>query len=87
MNATLYGILNGIATAAKNANDPDSISVCVKMQQLAEYAFGTTYDTATSAATPVVIFPSAGAYPAGSIAPTIDSIFALGVPNIRRVGG
>ena len=87
MNAGLYGYLNGIAAAAKAANDTDSISLCLKMQQIAEYGFGTTYDSAASQASPVVILPINGAYPAAAVAPSYDSIFALGVPNIRRVGG
>lgn len=87
MNAGLYGYLNGIAAAAKAANDSDSISVCVKMQQMAEYAFGTAYDSAASSASPAIIYPINGAYPSASIAPSIDSIFALGVANIRRIGG
>jgi hypothetical protein len=87
VNASLYNALNGIAQAAKAANDPDSISLCVQCQQILEYGLGTAYDTAAASASPVVIFPSGGAYPPGSNAPSFDSIFALGVANIRRVGG
>lgn len=85
MNAGLFNAINGIAAAAKTANDPNSIAVCNFMVQLAAWNFGTTYDTATAQASPVISMGT-NPYPAGSIAPTVDSIFALGVTDIRRVG-
>jgi hypothetical protein len=85
VNATFFNIVNGIATAARTAQDPNAIALCNKMVQMAAYGFGTTYDAATASATPVYVIREP--YPAGSIAPTTDSIFALGVTNIQRVGG
>lgn len=86
MNAGLFGAINGIAAAAKTAGDSNSIAVCNFMLQLASWNFGTTYDAAASQATPVISLGT-NPYPAGSIAPTVDSLFALGLTDIRRVGG
>lgn len=84
MNAVLLGAINGIATAAKTAKDADTISLCEHMMQMAEFGFGTTYDSATSVATPLVVkFPN---YPAGDNLTSYDSMSQL-AGNIRANGG
>lgn len=86
MNVTLLNMINGIAVAAKAANpiDQNSMSLCEEMVQRSEYVFGTLYDTAASNSTLVIKFPN---YPAGSIAPSYDTIANIGVTNPRTVGG
>lgn len=87
MNITLFGILNGIATTARNANPPDqnAMATCKQMYQMALFNFGTTYDASTTSSTPVYI--GANDYPVGDISPSYDTIENLGVTNPRLVGG
>jgi len=83
MNATFLGIVNGIATAAKNASDPESVSTCEHIIQIAEFSFGTQYDAATSVASPLVIkFPDVTAV---DVLTSFDSITGQG--DIRAAGG
>jgi hypothetical protein len=50
MNVTFLGIMNGIALAAANAKDTNTVSL---MQQIVQEmsAIGTTYDAATTSGT------------------------------------
>lgn len=54
-NQTLFGILNGIANTAKSSNDMNAMSVAEELWQRAYWAFGTTYDSATSYTTTNII--------------------------------
>jgi hypothetical protein len=85
MNTTLFNILNGIGADAKTRQDPNTLALLNKTVQALDLGLGTAYDTSTASATPVNIMRNP--YPAGSIAPSTDSIMQLGVTDIRKVGG
>ncbi len=76
--------LNGIAAAAKLAQDSNTISLCAQIYELADFGIGSAY---TAAATSTTNFIPGTFYPAGSVTPSFDSIFSLGVSNISQIGG
>jgi hypothetical protein len=78
----LAAALQGIAAAAKTAGDSNAISICMRMWEDADFALTPYLSAATSSTT---IFPEF--YPAGSITPSHDTIFDLGVTNISTIGG
>ena len=79
----LAAAIQGIAAAAKTAQDPNTISLCQQIWQLADFGMSSAYTSAATSTT--VIFPEF--YPAGSITPSNDTIFDLGVTNISTIGG
>ena len=81
----LLNALNGIAAQAKTAQDPNTISICQQIFQLADFGISSTYTAATTSTTN---FLGIGTfYPAGSVTPSNDTIFDLGVTNISTIGG
>ncbi len=75
--------LQGIAAQAKTAQDPNTISLCLQIWELADFGISSAYTAATTSTT--AIFPEF--YPAGNVTPSHDTIFDLGVTNISTVGG
>ena len=80
----LAAALQGIAAQAKTAQDPNTISLCLQMWELADFGISSAYTAAATSTT--TIFP-ATFYPAGSVTPSHDTIFDLGVTNISTIGG
>lgn len=91
-NLTLWNIVNGIATAARNgtytggAPDMDAMSLCEEIVQRAQFVFGTTYDAATTQGAPYYVTGPGLAYPAGSVAPSWDAAANV-AGNIKQIGG
>jgi hypothetical protein len=86
VNASLWGMLNGIAKDAKNGTynngipDVNALSLMEELAQRAEYILGSTYDASTTYTTTYYItgptnpqFPSSGA-----IAPSTDAAITVG---------
>lgn len=53
MNATFLGIMNGIALAAANKSDTNTVDLCQTVVQMVSL-IGTTYDAAASTGTAVL---------------------------------
>ncbi len=79
----LAAAIQGIAAQAKLAQDSNTVSICMQIWELADFGFSSTYTAATTSTTS--IFPEF--YPAGSVTPSHDTIFDMGVTNISTIGG
>jgi hypothetical protein len=84
LNSVLFGILNGVATAARTNNDMSTMNILNEFYARM-ITLGTTYDSATTSSSPIYLqtpppynLPVAGSY---------DAQQAQGVTNIRLMGG
>lgn len=94
MNASLFGMLNGIAKDARagtytgGSPDQNAMALMEELAQRAEFVLGTTYDSSTSYTTTYYITgPTNPQYPSGSVNPSWDSLQNIGNVNVKQAGG
>jgi hypothetical protein len=95
LNASLWGMLNGIAKDAKNGTynngvpDVNALSLMEELAQRAEYVLGSNYDSSTTYTTTYYITgPTNPQFPSMGIAPSTDAAITVGTgTTFKQMGG